>query len=63
MNELLEWAANQGFAIAVAAFLLVRLDQKLDKLINAVDNLTKKIGFKAESPLSADVQSHGGSPP
>jgi len=37
LNELLEWVANQGFAIAVAAFLLLRIDSKLDKLISLME--------------------------
>jgi len=35
--DLLNWIANQGFAIAVAVFLLVRLEQKLDRLIDIVE--------------------------
>jgi len=33
LNELLDWIANQGFSIAVAAFLLIRIDGKLDRLL------------------------------
>lgn len=31
--DLLDWIANQGFAIAVAGFLLLRIDSKLDRLL------------------------------
>lgn len=44
LNDLLDWVANQGFAIAVAGFLLVRLEQKVDKLITVIEDLAKKIG-------------------
>lgn len=37
MNELVDWIGNQGFAIAVAGFLLLRLESKLDKLIDLVE--------------------------
>ena len=33
MTDLLDWIANQGFSIAVAAFLLLRIDSKLDRLL------------------------------
>jgi len=33
LPSLLDWIANQGFAIAVAAFLLLRIDSKLDRLL------------------------------
>ena len=32
-ETLLEWVQTQGIAIAFAAFFLLRLDQKLDKII------------------------------
>lgn len=37
MVDLLNWVANQGFAIAVASFLLLRIDSKLDRLIKAIE--------------------------
>lgn len=43
-ENLLDWIANQGFAIAVAGYLLIRLDQKMDKLIAVIEDLAKKIG-------------------
>ena len=33
----MQWVSNQGFAIAVAGFLLLRLESKLDKLIELVE--------------------------
>ncbi|GAI25267.1 unnamed protein product [marine sediment metagenome] len=42
LNELLDWVANQGFSIAVAVYLLVRLDSRLDKLTKAIEKLIDK---------------------
>lgn len=42
MNELFDWVANQGFAIGVAIFLLVRLEVKLDKLIDLLEKVISK---------------------
>ncbi|GAI22986.1 unnamed protein product [marine sediment metagenome] len=39
MNELLDWIANQGFSIAVAAYLLLRLDSKIDRVIVLLEKL------------------------
>lgn len=38
-GDLINWVANQGFAIAVATYLLIRLEQKIDRLINLVEKL------------------------
>ena len=35
--DLLNWIANQGFAMAVAAYLLLRLESKIDKLIEIIE--------------------------
>lgn len=37
LNDLMNWVTNQGFAIAVASYLLLRVDQKLDKLIKLLE--------------------------
>lgn len=42
MNELLDWAANQGFAIAVAVYFMTRLDSRLDALTKAIEKLVAK---------------------
>ena len=39
----LEWIANQGFAIAVAFFLLIRIESKLDKLVKAIEELCREV--------------------
>ncbi|GAI06608.1 unnamed protein product [marine sediment metagenome] len=33
------WISNQGFAIAVAGYLLLRLEQKVDRLIDLVEKV------------------------
>lgn len=42
MNDLLDWIANQGFAIAIAGYLIIRIDVKLDKLIKLLEEYVKK---------------------
>ena len=42
MNELTDWVANQGFSIAVAAFLLIRMESKIDKLISLVEKVVER---------------------
>ena len=37
LEAFFSWVSNQGFAIAVAGYLLVRLEQKLDRLIDLVE--------------------------
>lgn len=47
--ELIEMIANVGFPIAVAAYLLIRVENKMDKLTEAVGQLTSALdGFKKE---------------
>lgn len=43
LNELVDWISNQGFAIAVAGYLLIRLEGKVDKLIKVVEDLADAI--------------------
>ncbi|KXO15041.1 hypothetical protein HMPREF3189_01418 [Clostridiales bacterium KA00134] len=44
MDELLANIANIGFPIAVAAYLLVRIEQKLDNLSMSIKDLTNVLG-------------------
>lgn len=39
MTELLQFIANNGFAIVVAAFLLLRTEKKIDDLTAAIKDL------------------------
>ena len=41
--DLMDWVANQGFAIAVAGFLLIRIEAKVDKLISVITELCTEI--------------------
>ena len=42
MSELVEWISNQGFAIAIATYLLLRMEAKIDRLIDVVERLANK---------------------
>ena len=42
MSEIIDWISTQGFPIAVAVYLLTRLEQKIDKLITVVEKLVDK---------------------
>lgn len=46
MEELLTAALQNGFAIAVAAYLLVRIDKRLDEFTKAVAHLEAVIERK-----------------
>lgn len=37
LESFFSWVSNQGFAIAVAGYLLLRLEQKVDRLIDLVE--------------------------
>ena len=39
----LEWVTNQGFAIAVAGFLLIRIEAKLDTVIASLEKVYAEI--------------------
>ncbi len=41
VSNLMAWISNQGFPIAVAVYLLTRLEQKLDRLIDLVEKVIK----------------------
>jgi len=36
-TDIFNWISNQGFAIAIATYLLLRLEVKLDRLIDLVE--------------------------
>lgn len=42
INTIMDWITNQGFAVAVAGYLLIRLEQKIDKLISLVEKVIEK---------------------
>jgi len=43
MEDLLAGIAQNGFSIAVAAYLLIRMEKRLDELAIAINNLEKGV--------------------
>lgn len=43
LTAFINGVANQGFAIVVAAFLLVRVDQRLDKIGTALTKILEHL--------------------
>lgn len=43
MQELIDFVSRVGFPIAVALFVLIRLNGKLDRLVDALHRLTERI--------------------
>ncbi len=41
LGYFMDWIGNQGFAIAVAGYLLLRLEKKIDRLIDVVEAAVK----------------------
>jgi hypothetical protein len=46
MEELLKAVGNLGFPIAVAAYLLIRIESKLDSLSNSINKLAAILSVK-----------------
>jgi hypothetical protein len=46
MEELLKSIGNVGFPIAVAAYLLIRIESKLDNLSSSIKQLSTVISIK-----------------
>ena len=44
MEELIALIANQGFAIAMASYVIVVVNKSLNEMTRAVATLTEKIG-------------------
>jgi len=49
MEEILQGIANVGFPIAVAAYLLVRIEGKLEDLSLSIHELARVVGEKWET--------------
>jgi hypothetical protein len=49
VEEFLKAAGNTGFPIAVAAYLLVRIESKLDNLSSSIKQLSTVISIKLGS--------------
>ncbi|NLM33811.1 MAG: YvrJ family protein [Clostridiales bacterium] len=46
MEELIKAIANVGFPIAVAAYLLIRIEGKIDKLTTSINQLATILSVK-----------------
>jgi len=46
MEQMMNYAANYGFPMIVAAFLLVRIETRLTELTASISDLTKVITAK-----------------
>jgi hypothetical protein len=46
IKELIDLVANNGFAIAVAAYLLIRLEKQINNLSNSINKLNTIISTK-----------------
>lgn len=46
VNELMNLIVNNGFAIAVAAYLLIRLEKQINNLYNSINKLNTIISTK-----------------
>lgn len=53
MDEMLKMIGNVGFPIAVAVFLLVRVEQRIDSLTAAITELREAILMLPREPASA----------
>jgi hypothetical protein len=49
MEDLLKAIADVGFPIAVAAYLLIRIEGKLDNLSNSINQLSTILSIKLKS--------------
>lgn len=55
VDELLKMIGNLGFPIAVAAYLLVRMEQRMDSLTTAIGDLREAILMMPKESSSAMV--------
>ena len=58
INELINLVANNGFAIAVAAYLLIRLEKQINNLSTSINKLntiiSTKLGVVIDAAGSSD---------
>nr|WP_202117494.1 YvrJ family protein [Clostridium chromiireducens] len=57
INELISLVANNGFAIAVAAYLLIRLEKQIGSLSNSINKLNTIISTKLGVVIDNDDSS------
>ncbi len=58
MEEILQGIANVGFPIVVAAYLLVRIEGKLDELTISIHQLAWVVGEKLDAGGVANHATH-----
>ena len=54
VNELMNLIVNNGFAIAVAAYLLIRLEKQINNLSNSINKLNTIISTKLGVVIDSD---------
>lgn len=54
LNELVNSIVNNGFAIAVAAYLLIRLEKQIDNLSTSINKLNTIISTKLGVAIDTD---------
>lgn len=54
ISELINLIANNGFAIAVAAYLLIRLEKQINNLSTSINKLNTIISTKLGVVIDAD---------
>ncbi len=58
INELINLVANNGFAIAVAAYLLIRLEKQINNLSTSINKLNTIISTKLGVVIDSDGSSN-----
>ena len=54
VNQLINLIVNNGFAIAVAAYLLIRLEKQINNLSSSINKLNTIISTKLGIVIDAD---------
>jgi hypothetical protein len=54
VNELINLIVNNGFAVVVAAYLLIRLEKQIDSLSGSINKLNTIISTKLGVVIDAD---------
>jgi len=57
IDQLINLIVNNGFAIAVAAYLLIRLEKQIANLSSSINKLNTIISTKLGVVIDADVSS------
>ena len=55
VNELINLIVNNGFAIAVAAYLLIRLEKQINNLSSSINKLNTIISTKLGVVIDNDI--------